>query len=1606
MAARTSWGNHVIPGLDHDPLKEALNHRRVITAEPYSEGETPEAVIMMDVEEDSVTVLDVVVQAAYMLPVVGNVMAIGDVARDVVDLDGNDADGTPNYQNVWLWAVLVIDAIGLVPAFGNASRPARAGIREGIQAFARGEGVDIVAQILVNQASGAAMDFLAELESKLEEQKPKLLREIDTIVGKLAEFINNPVDAATQLKLIDDNPEWWNLLEKGKRVVFIAFDRLLEAFGDDRQRLIAFLGQLGGMARSMVNAGFERLLPMIRDLAQATRRRSSQRGDVNHQGTAVTGQRTVHYLSADNRQTTRHEAEPSATPAGCVCSLHRPTPTSPNPVDYVMGDENLWHTDFSVPGLIDVEWTLYYRSSIDELDDSELGARWSSPFHTRFEALGEQLTFIDSLNRALPIAPLEVGGSRFLPRESVTLEHPDSEHYRLHYLDGSQELYRRIGKSGRGERVHFRLVEQRERDGRALHLSYRQGRLDRLTDGAALLLRFHYSSAGLLTKVVRHYPGADVGKDGTKPNDKAAEAHEPEVLVRYLHSADGDLIESRDMRGYTREYQYQHHLVTRYTHRSGLAVELEWDWPGKAQGALPAAHDARCVRNRLEDGSEDTRFEYHRGLWYTRVTDADGVVTFYRYNYHNQIESITHPFHPALGSEHWRWDEHGRLIRHIDGEGRTTHYRYDDQGRLIETVDPQGLSTRIDYDDKGLPVRVTEPDGRERSLRFDERGLPLQEIAPSGRVTTFRHDARGLPTAMTDAAGNTYQYRWNDQGRLTSASDCSRKTTQFRYDHRGWLIERRDAAGHRTHYTRDATGLLLSVEHPDGAIEHFSHDGEGRLTQYLDPTGQRTRYRYNGKGQPIERRDPMGQRFAYHYDRLLRLSALTNQNGDRWQFRYDGGGRLIEDTGFDGRTRHYRYDDGGALIERREGDLVTTFTRDAMGRVLERESQRPGQPALTTRYGYDPLGRLTRAASHHSETRFHFDTADNLIAEEQRHQLPNGGDYSSVTRHTHDALGNRETTTLPDGQTLAWLRYGSGHVHAMTLDQRELMAFERDDLHREVRRHQGSREVESRFDPLGRLIEQHIRTLEASVEDRPRHPTVRRQWHYSANGLLSQVDDNLRGTTRYGYDPLGRLRQASAPGLEEVFAFDPAGNLVDPVPPQTRGEKGNEGTTSDATRWRRGRPRDHLDHGSEERIRLDYPGAPASLSPAMGNLLKRYAGTHYHYDASGNQTRRIAASGETWHYQYDPEHRLIEACHYPHAPAAGDDTLPRMRARYAYDGLGRRVWKEVNRQGQPSELTVFNWDGDLLQSEEHFVGGLPPLFRPERLELARENPERPHSLPIAQRCHRLEYPGLTPERRVIYLFEPDSFVPAAKLENRFEAVHTRSATGAVLYTEYQPTEPTLYSIHTDHLGTPMELAECDGKLAWVGHYRAWGKLTKASDGHGNPSTTDNPLRFQGQYLDEETGLHYNRHRYYDPETGRFTTQDPIGLAGGENLYMYAPNPTGWVDPLGLSRCCEESRGSRPRTKTARIKDAQLPTSGRIRYVPPESWDGSTPIPRGPNRGYLDRFGNEWTKGPSRTAGEPFEWDVQLSRTGREQIGWTTRDGTHANVSLDGKITHR
>ena len=94
------------------------------------------------------------------------------------------------------------------------------------------------------------------------------------------------------------------------------------------------------------------------------------------------------------------------------------------------------------------------------------------------------------------------------------------------------------------------------------------------------------------------------------------------------------------------------------------------------------------------------------------------------------------------------------------------------------------------------------------------------------------------------------------------------------------------------------------------------------------------------------------------------------------------------------------------------------------------------------------------------------------------------------------------------------------------------------------------------------------------------------------------------------------------------------------------------------------------------------------------------------------------------------------------------------------------------------------------------------------------------------------------------------------------------------------------------------------------------------------------------------------------------------------------------------------------TTKSRLKAAQLPNEGKVRYVPPKNYKPTEPLRRGPSGGYLDKFGNEWVRGVLRTQGHAFEWDVQLSNTGRQQLGWASRDESHLNISLDGRITHR
>ncbi|ETD72832.1 type IV secretion protein Rhs [Pelistega indica] len=277
-----------------------------------------------------------------------------------------------------------------------------------------------------------------------------------------------------------------------------------------------------------------------------------------------------------------------------------------------------------------------------------------------------------------------------------------------------------------------------------------------------------------------------------------------------------------------------------------------------------------------------------------------------------------------------------------------------------------------------------------------------------------------------------------------------------------------------------------------------------------------------------------------------------------------------------------------------------------------------------------------------------------------------------------------------------------------------------------------------------------------------------------------------------------------------------------------------------------------------------------------GNLLKRISGYHFDYDARGNLTRKESHKGIQT-FSWDAHNQLTRSTSFSSA------TEPKLCTDYLYDVFGRRIAKRVVDEHRHTviEQTLYDWEGLTIASEER-IG--------QQLGKHAANPGRDWQ----------NAPALA--LNVQYLYEDGQFVPLAQYINSSDGqAELLSSRGwqAELAEETQAA-PKLYHYVCDHLGTPQLLMNQGQEVVWEAKAKVWGETCVMSRAAADEQVINNH-RFQGQYYDAETSLHYNTFRYYDPELGRFISQDPIGLMGGINLYQYAPNPVEWVDPWGLRR---------------------------------------------------------------------------------------------------------
>ncbi|HET9144405.1 DUF6531 domain-containing protein, partial [Actinophytocola sp.] len=734
-----------------------------------------------------------------------------------------------------------------------------------------------------------------------------------------------------------------------------------------------------------------------------------------------------------------------------------------------------------------------------------------------------------------------------------------------------------------------------------------------LSDRNGNRVEFIRDGEDLVTEV-RHSGGYRIGVDTAAGRITGlrliSQAGSADVAVsRYAYDEAGRLTEVTNSSGRPLRFDYdERDRIVRWEDRTG-------QWYGYAYNLR-----GQCIRNEGSDGLLAGGFDYRDR--FTIFTDSLGRQTRFHFNEARQVIREVDPLGHATLSE---WDAQDRLVSRTDPLGRTI--RYSHAGFTGETdqqstvTHPDGSRTVVTYNPLRLPLTIVDPDGAVWRREYDERGNLLTETDPAGATTRYAYTANGRLTTITDALGRTRRITTNAAGLPVAVTDPTGATRRYVRDVFGRVAQVIDPVGGVTRLGWTVEGRLISRTHPDGATERWRYDGEGNQVEHVDAAGSVTRTEYTGFEAPAARTGPDGARYEFGYDTQLRLVSVTNPQGLVWRYEYDAAGRLTAEVDFNRRRIGYGYDQAGQLIRRTNGAGETVrYTRDAMGQVTEK---RVGG-AVTT-YSYDAIGRLVHASNPDAEVIFQRDPMGRVLVESV-----NGRAVVS----TFDRAGRRTGLTTPSGARSRW-EYDANDLLVALHTGGHTMRFGYDRAGREIQRSLGGRAVLTQdWDPAGRLTSLAITApdLYAPQDARRARLVQRRSYRYRPDGYLAGIDD-LAGSRELELDPAGRVTAVHGGGWTERYAYDPAGNVstaIWPLPPDTSG--GDEQGRREYTGTLISRAGNiHYQHDAQGRLVLRQRRA----------LSGRTMTWRYTWNAEDRLIGVVTPDGARWRYLYDPFGRRI-----------------------------------------------------------------------------------------------------------------------------------------------------------------------------------------------------------------------------------------------------------------------------------------------------------------------------------------------------------------------------
>jgi RHS repeat-associated protein len=882
---------------------------------------------------------------------------------------------------------------------------------------------------------------------------------------------------------------------------------------------------------------------------------------------------------------------------------------------------------------------------------------------------------------------------------------------------------------------------------------------------------------------------------------------------------------------------------------------------GKYGNRLHITRDIHGRIKRVDNGSgRALLLRYDRkhivGIDYQQFGPADNledawstIQTLVSYRYDEQ-HHLVEAKNAAGESERYAYDEkHVILERQLAG-GASFFWEWENEGKSSRCIHHWANFSQMDaryvWDDKGS-VTVTNADGSEEIYTHDDQARLISKVEPDGAEHLKAYDDKGRLIAEKDPLGAITEFQYDEAGRLEAVIPPEDAPTQYEYSNGFVTLVRRDESIWR--YQRNIQGDITQQTDPDGNVTQYSYDGQGRLLQIRHPDGSRHNLGWNNLGELIEEQLPDGGQRKYRYDALGRQITRQDERGVT-QYQWDAANRLAQITLPGGATRAFTYNPYGRV----------TAERDELGRI--------------TRYEYaDGLHLVSRRINPDgSQLRYRYDNPRLLLSdiENERGELYHLDYYANGLIQQETGFDGRRTAYEYDlnGQLLKKTELGDDDSELVTEYQR---------------------------DSAGRLL---VKTLPDGEEI---------HYSYDAHGNLVNVDDgnwplayeyDLQnrlvtehqgwGTLRYEYDKQGNLSHCRLPdGSKLDYRHQPGGRL------SSIDLNGSRLTTHQFSAGREQQRQQGLllsQYQYDDQGRLQAH----TVSQQERNLFRR----RYAYNANGNLASIDDSRKGKLDYHYDPLDRLINVRgttpeSFAHDPAGnllgqgdqqaanlanvkGNRLLMQGDRHYDYDAHGN-LSRERRGTGQKL-VTEYRYDCQHRLIGASLPGGSIASYKYDAFGRRIAKTVDGQTTEFMWQGERLIAESADNRYRT-YVYEPGSFRPLAMLDGE------------------GPLKATPFYYQLDHLGTPQELTDYSGEIMWSAKYRAYGNLASL-----DIAEIDNPLRFQGQYFDAETGLHYNRHRYYNPGTGRFLTPDPIKLAGGLNNYQYVSNPTGWVDPLGLNEC--------------------------------------------------------------------------------------------------------